>query len=118
MTSATAAARFAAAQKYAGRALTAGAPRLARQDRSDVAALPTLHREAGYTFRFYAADSAEPPHVHVTGNGGEAKLWLVSGLGIVRGRRYTAEQRKKIVQITEEHRVEWLSAWRRFFGKR
>lgn len=69
-------------------------------------------------FRFYAADSGEPPHVHVTGNGGEAKVWLVAGLGIVRSRRYTAQQRLQIVRITEEHRVEWLSDWRRFFGQR
>lgn len=80
--------------------------------------VPTLHREAGYVFRFYASDGPEPPHVHVIGNGGRAKLWLVAGLGIAHSRQYTPEQQRRIQRITEEHRIEWLSAWRRFFGKR
>jgi hypothetical protein len=37
--------------------------------------VPTLHREAGYAFRFRASDQGEPPHVHVEGNG-DAKFWL------------------------------------------
>jgi Domain of unknown function (DUF4160) len=37
---------------------------------------PTLLREGPYRFYFYAGDGAEPAHVHVEGDGGEAKYWL------------------------------------------
>ena len=84
----------------------------------DIDPVPTVHREAGFVFRFRASDGAEPPHVHVTGNGGRAKVWLVLDLGIVGGHRYTREQLHSILRITEVHRIEWLSAWRRFFGTR
>jgi Domain of unknown function (DUF4160) len=42
---------------------------------------PTLLREGPYRFYFYAGDfyagdGAEPAHVHVEGDGGEANYWL------------------------------------------
>ena len=38
--------------------------------------MPTLWEEAGFIFRFRMGDCEERPHVHVTGNGGTAKIWL------------------------------------------
>jgi uncharacterized lipoprotein YmbA len=39
--------------------------------------MPVVLRVAGYKFFFYQADIAnEPPHVHVTKEGNEAKFWL------------------------------------------
>ncbi|MEI8334454.1 MAG: DUF4160 domain-containing protein [Chloroflexota bacterium] len=38
--------------------------------------MPTVLRIAGYEFFFRAGDCAEPPHIHVRGNGGTAKAWL------------------------------------------
>ena len=39
--------------------------------------MPVVLRVAGYKFFFYQADVAnEPPHVHVTKEGNEAKFWL------------------------------------------
>ena len=39
--------------------------------------MPVVLRVAGYKFLFYQADVAnEPPHVHVTKEGNEAKFWL------------------------------------------
>lgn len=39
-------------------------------------ALPTILREYGYRFHFYSNEGKEPPHVHVTGKGGEMKVWI------------------------------------------
>jgi len=38
--------------------------------------VPTVHREAGCAFYFYAEEGTEPPHVHVDKGDGTAKLWL------------------------------------------
>jgi hypothetical protein len=45
---------------------------------ANMPAMPTLHVESGYALRFFSADRKEPPHVHVYGNGGSAKLWLAT----------------------------------------
>lgn len=78
--------------------------------------MPTLHRESGFEFFFRASDRAEPSHVHVIGNGGDAKVWLVPVGRIARSRGYTSQQRERIMRITEDHRLEWLAAWDGFFG--
>ena len=80
--------------------------------------MPVLHREAGLTFRFYASDEPEPPHVHVVGNGGRAKIWLVPRIEIVMVRSYDARQRNTIDRIAREHRDEWVDAGNEFFGRR
>lgn len=38
--------------------------------------MPTLLRWNGYRFFFYSADGWEPPHIRVTKQDKEAKLWL------------------------------------------
>ena len=38
--------------------------------------MPTVFRSGPYRFFFYAADGAEPPHVHVERNDNIAKFWL------------------------------------------
>lgn len=44
--------------------------------------MPTLWEEAGFSFRFRVGDCGERPHVHVTGNGGTAKLWQFAEVGV------------------------------------
>jgi len=80
--------------------------------------VPTLLLEGGYAFRFRSNDGPEPPHVHVEGNGGSAKMWLIPTvqMGAVRG--YNRQQRAEIVRKTEVHRDEWIAAWHRHFGAR
>ena len=38
--------------------------------------MPTVLRKYGYRFHFYGSDMHEPPHIHVTGHAGKAKIWL------------------------------------------
>ena len=78
--------------------------------------MPTLHREGGFEVFFRALDKPEPPHVRVKGNGGKAKVWLSRDPAIADVARYTRRDRTRIVRITEEHRVERLAAWHRFFS--
>lgn len=50
--------------------------------------MPTLLAEDGYAFRSFSSDGGEPPHVHVRGNGGIAKIWLVPTVRIADHRGY------------------------------
>lgn len=71
----------------------------------------------GYEFFLRSSDGGEPPHVHVHGNGGRAKLWLVPRPHVAKQRGYSRRQREQIARVTEAHREEWLDAWRRFFER-
>ncbi len=66
-------------------------------------------------FRFYPADRVEPPHVHVLGNDGFAKIWLEPRLRFEHARGYSEGQISRVTEIAEAHRDEWLARWREFF---
>lgn len=78
--------------------------------------MPTLLEQDGYPFRFRSSDRGEAPHVHVEGNDGAAKMWLLD-LELASSRGYTSRQLRKISGIVEEHRDEFLAKWHDFFGK-
>lgn len=84
---------------------------------SDECTVPVLLREAGFRFEFTSRDRPEPPHVHVVGNGGTAKVWLMPSARIVKMGGYSGRQREHIIRISQAHRDEWLSAWRHFFQR-
>ena len=79
--------------------------------------VPVLLRVRGYSFRFYASDHGEPPHVHVIGNGGVSKLWLVPRVLIAKARGYDRRQREEIIRVARAHREAWLAAWGAFFER-
>jgi len=76
---------------------------------------PTLLREGPYRFYFYAGDGAEPAHVHVEGDGGEAKYWL-RPVALKNAWGYSARELRVIQRIIEAHRDEFQRAWDAFFG--
>jgi len=79
--------------------------------------VPTLLRYHGYVFFFRSSDGGEPPHVHVEGNGGRAKIWLTPSIEVVRQRAYSKEQIAEVIRVTERHREEWITAWQEFFAR-
>jgi hypothetical protein len=76
--------------------------------------VPTVHREAGYAFRFRVGDAGEPPHIHVEGNGGRAKFWLRDSR-LVRSEGYNRRQLAAIQEIVSLHEEDWLRRWHEFF---
>ena len=76
--------------------------------------MPTVHRESGYTFRFFSGDRDEPPHIHVSGHGGEAKVWLPHR-GALTSRGYNRHELRQLVSIVEARTVELLEKWDEFF---
>jgi len=83
-------------------------------DRHD-AGMPGWHRDRGYRFGIRAADCVEPPHVHVRGQGGAAKIWLAT-LGVANVRRYNRRELAVVISIVFEHRSLFLEKWREFCG--
>ncbi len=79
-----------------------------------ISAVPTLHRQAGYGFRFRMNDRSEPPHIHVEGHGGRAKYWLADE-SLVRAERYNRRQLAEIQRIVSVHADEWLRRWHEYF---
>lgn len=66
-------------------------------------------------FRFFAADGGEPPHVHVRGNGGSAKLRLPS-LEVAATRGYNLRQLSQAKAIAAPRTAEFLERWHEFFN--
>jgi hypothetical protein len=79
-----------------------------------IAIVPTLHREAGYAFRFRASDRGEPPHVHVEGNGGYAKFWL-DGPKLHDSAGYNRHQLQRMTRIVEAHASKFAAKWHDYF---
>lgn len=79
--------------------------------------MPILLRVRGYVFFFRSSDGGEPPHVHVEGNAGRAKMWLVPTVSFAKRRAYSRRQIGEITRVTEAHREAWLVAWSRFFER-
>ena len=75
---------------------------------------PTVLREGPYRFYFYAGDRAEPPHIHVEGDGGEAKYWL-GPVSLTDAWGYSARELNGIQRIVETHGDEFARAWHAFF---
>lgn len=75
---------------------------------------PTVFREKGYRFYFFAREEPRP-HIHVYCPEGEAKFWLEPRLELARNYRLSAIQLKEIETIIEAHYDELKAAWDKFF---
>ena len=77
--------------------------------------MPTVWEEKGYAFRFRSSDGPEPPHIHVEGRGGAAKVWI-DDVELASSKGYTPRQLSEIVRIVRSHHTEFLERWHEFFG--
>ena len=77
----------------------------------------TVHHAFGFRFVIFVNDH-DPPHVHVFGHGGEAKIdLLASGAAVlawVRGMS-RADQRRLVAEARLRHAI-LLSEWRTIHG--
>jgi hypothetical protein len=77
--------------------------------------MPTLLRWKGYRFFFYSADGWEPPHIHVTKDGKEAKIWLHDlSFGVNMG--FSAKELNEIIKEARDRRGRLLEAWNDHFA--
>jgi hypothetical protein len=76
--------------------------------------MPTVLRKYGFRFHFYGSDMDEPAHIHVTGNGGKAKIWL-DPIKVAEQQGFKTNDLKRILDVTDENRDLFLEAWNEFF---
>ncbi|OGQ54322.1 MAG: hypothetical protein A3J24_03140 [Deltaproteobacteria bacterium RIFCSPLOWO2_02_FULL_53_8] len=78
--------------------------------------MPTILIDGSYRFFFYSNEGFEPRHVHVKGNGGEAKLWIPS-CRVSWSYNLNAAQLKQILNITKNRMVYIEEKWDEHFNR-
>ncbi len=79
--------------------------------------MPTVLRIGPYRFHFYAADGAEPPHVHVAGPfRGEPKFWI-NPVAMAEEAGVSARTLREIERLVVENQEHLLRSWNEFFGQ-
>lgn len=77
--------------------------------------MPTVLRQQGYRFYFYAGDQEEPAHVHVEKGESDGKVWLEPNIKVKYLNQFKAQERKDIMRIINEN-IDLLKAkWYDFF---
>lgn len=79
--------------------------------------MPTIFIKNGFRFYFYSNEGTEPPHVHVTGKGGEMKIWLKPILVDV-AFRVSPKDQKLILSIIKENHRTIVEEWNEFAAKK
>ena len=72
--------------------------------------VPTILRIHGFRIGFFQADLAEPPHVHVRKQGGDAKVWL-EPVEVAGSRGFRRHELNEAVRIIVEFRGLLMAAW-------
>ena len=77
--------------------------------------MPTVLRERGFRFFFYADDKTEPRHVHVQLEARTAKFWL-EPIECERSSGFSRSELMDIYELIVERREVLLRKWDEFFG--
>ncbi len=75
--------------------------------------MPTVLVQDGFRFHFYSNERQEPPHIHVTGRGGEMKIWLPS-LVVEFSYGLSPASQRQVLWIAERHAGLFLEKWNEF----
>lgn len=75
--------------------------------------MPVVLRVGPYRFFFYAADRAEPPHVHVKREDMAAKFWL-EPVALARSGYFSRVELARIERLVDEHQADLLRQWHEF----
>lgn len=79
--------------------------------------MPEVFRFYGFSFFFYSREH-EPLHVHVEGNGGEAKFnWNGTEFVLSEKVGIKANDYKKIKKVIDENADIIVSRWNEYFSK-
>lgn len=80
--------------------------------------MPLVLRKDGFQFFFYSneGDPREPPHVHVSQGGDEAKFWLTPSVSLAYNDGLNARTLNRVQRLVEVHRDELERAWNDYFA--
>lgn len=80
--------------------------------------MPTVHREGGFEFRI-RTDDHPPPHVHVYGGAGEAKVGIGDAIHrpfILVNMGMSLSELRSAVRLVGLHQEKLLASWRTYHG--
>ena len=79
--------------------------------------MPVVFRHKGLRFFFYSneGDPREPVHVHVHGDGGEAKLWIQPAVRVANSDGFDARTLREITGVATQNAALIMKAWNEHF---
>jgi len=80
--------------------------------------MPVIFRHKGFRFFFYSNEGTprEPLHVHVRGNGCEAKFWMKPVVRIADSNGFDARGLRELLLVAEENAALIERSWNEHFG--
>lgn len=78
--------------------------------------MPTIFIWRGYRFHFFSNEGSEPPHVHVSKDGREAKFWLGDS-SLVFNDDFKHNEIRKIKEIVAENKEMFLEKWNEYLNR-
>jgi hypothetical protein len=75
-----------------------------------------LEEKNGYQFSFYSSDCSEPPHVHVTKAGSQAKFWLFPRVELAVNRGFKQQEIDEVRGIMIGNKWTIWQNWKKFCG--
>lgn len=80
--------------------------------------MPVVFRHGGLRYFFFSNEGfpREPPHVHVTGRGCDAKVWLEPEVAIADSYGFNPRDLAAILRVVIDNRGTILRAWHEHFG--
>jgi len=79
--------------------------------------MPTLFVRHGYRFHFFSNERNEPPHIHITGNGGEMKVWIPS-LRIDFSFGLSPAEQRRVMTVVKENLDFIEEKWNEFSSRK
>ena len=79
--------------------------------------MPTVLRHGAFRFHFYTNEGNEPTHIHVTGKGGEMKVWLPT-LSIEFSFGLSPSDQRAIMKVIRENVGLLMEEWDEFASKK
>ena len=80
--------------------------------------MPVVFRDKGLRYFFFSNEGSprEPVHIHVTGNGCDAKMWIHPEVAICDSYGFNSREVGDILQVVETNRQKILKAWHDHFA--
>jgi hypothetical protein len=80
--------------------------------------MPVVFRHRGLRFFFYSneGDPREPLHIHVRGDGGEAKFWVGQDISVARSDGYDARTLRELAEIIADKAELIERTWNDYFA--
>ena len=78
---------------------------------------PVFGRESGYVFKIFSNEE-ERMHIHVLGDGNEAKYWLEPEVELAKNTGFSEHELNKIKKLVEKYADRFKEQFRQHVGKR